>query len=380
MDPPPAGEGGGGSDPNGPHSEFIYCCGAATELLKFGPRQLRPGTELLVLVIPGNPGVVGFYRTFMETLYLELGGRHPVWAVSHAGHCNPPDHMDILEDGGGWAGPPDPLGLDGQVRHKLAFVRRALPAGAGLLLIGHSIGCWVALEMLRRAPRLPLRRALLLFPTIQHMAHTPQGRLMTPLLVHVRYLAYLPVFLLSLLPAAARAALVRLALGRMATQDPWTVGAAVELLSGDCAANALYLGGQEMKRVQQRDDHTIRDHLHRLVFYYGAADPWCPVRFYRGVREAFPRGDVHLCGRGLRHAFVLDAGQEVARMVATWVREAPPQDQEDQETPLQDQEDQEDQETPLQDQETPPETPQPIRGSRQRTGGGRGPQDQGDRS
>lgn len=45
----------------------------------------------------GNPGVVGFYRTFMQTIHSVCGNHHPVWAVSHAGHCVPPDSMDMVE-------------------------------------------------------------------------------------------------------------------------------------------------------------------------------------------------------------------------------------------------------------------------------------------
>lgn len=37
-----------------PHTEFIYCCGAATELLKFGARRLTSAHKLLFVVIPGQ--------------------------------------------------------------------------------------------------------------------------------------------------------------------------------------------------------------------------------------------------------------------------------------------------------------------------------------
>ena len=33
----------------------------------------------------------------MQTIYSMCGYRHPVWAVSHAGHCEPPDTMDMIE-------------------------------------------------------------------------------------------------------------------------------------------------------------------------------------------------------------------------------------------------------------------------------------------
>lgn len=49
------------------------------------------------LGFPGNPGVVGYYRIFMQTIHSMCDYKHPVWAVSHAGHCVTPDSMDMVE-------------------------------------------------------------------------------------------------------------------------------------------------------------------------------------------------------------------------------------------------------------------------------------------
>lgn len=59
----------------------------------------------------------------------------------------------------------------------------------------------------------------------------------------------------------------------------------------------------------------------QLIFYYGAADHWCPVQYYQDLRQDFPGGDLRLCDRGFRHAFVLDAGSDVAKMVVGWIRD-----------------------------------------------------------
>uniref|UniRef100_A0A1A7YGH4 Lipid droplet-associated hydrolase n=2 Tax=Iconisemion striatum TaxID=60296 RepID=A0A1A7YGH4_9TELE len=300
-------------------TEFIYCCGAATELLKFGTSRLISEHKLLFLVIPGNPGVVGFYRTFMQTLYSRSG--RPVWAVSHAGHCDPPGSMDMVEDASA-AERDDVLGLNGQIEHKLVFLRNHVPTGTRLVLVGHSIGCYMILEMMKRNPELKVLKAVLLFPTIERMAQSPQGKVMTPVLCHMRYLAYLPVFLLSLLPGAVQALLVRLVLSGISSLDQCVVQSCVELLSGDCAANSMYLGGQEMRKVLERDDLTIEKNLDKLIFYYGATDHWCPVTYFHDIRRDFPQGDFRLCDKGFRHAFVLDAGQEVARMVVGWIQGA----------------------------------------------------------
>uniref|UniRef100_A0A672Y7T4 Lipid droplet-associated hydrolase n=1 Tax=Sphaeramia orbicularis TaxID=375764 RepID=A0A672Y7T4_9TELE len=287
-----------------PHTDFMYCCGAITETLKFGSCQLHSGHKVLFLIIPGNPGVVGFYKTFMQTLHSMFGYRHPVWAVSHAGHCVPPDTMDIVDDTSS-AAEKDVFGINGQIEHKLAFLRKHVPRETSLVLVGHSIGCYIILDMMKRDPELKVLKAVMLFPTIERMALSPQGRVMTPVLCHMRYVAYLPLFLLSLLPERLKSSLIKLVL--------------VKCVSLFFVANAMYMGGQEMKKVLERDNVTIKKHLKKLIFYYGATDHWCPVQYYHDIKQDFPNGDFRLCENGFRHAFVLDAGREVANMVVEWI-------------------------------------------------------------
>ncbi|XP_061552910.1 lipid droplet-associated hydrolase isoform X1 [Phycodurus eques] len=300
-------------------TDFIYCCGAITEVLRCGPPELHTGHKVLVLVIPGNPGVVGFYRTFIQTLYAMCGCHHPVWAVSHAGHCMPPASMDMVEDASSTADL-DTFGLNGQVEHKLGFLRKHVPKETNLILVGHSIGCYIILEIMRRDPSLKILKALMLFPTIERMALTPQGKAITPVLCQMRYLTYLSIFLLSLLPERLKSCLVKMVLAGIGSLDHSVVQPTVGLLSGDSAANAVYMGGQEMRKVLARDNMTIKRNLEKLIFYYGATDHWCPVQYYNEIKEDFPAGDFRLCENGFRHAFVLDAGKEVAKMIVEWIQ------------------------------------------------------------
>ncbi|XP_051502907.1 lipid droplet-associated hydrolase-like isoform X1 [Myxocyprinus asiaticus] len=304
--------------------EYVYCRGVVTELLKYGPTDLHAASKgpnppkLLILVIPGNPGVVGFYKTYMWTLYQTFLRRYPVWAVSHAGHCMPPDTFDMIEDAS-VTEKEDVFGLDGQIEHKLAFLRKHVPRDTNLLLIGHSIGCYIILKMMKRDPELKVVKAVMLFPTIERMACSPQGKVMTPVLCRLRYAIYLPIFLLSLLPEKLKTSMVHLALRNLYVLDNSIIPATVSLINVDCAANGMYMGSQEMQLVVERDNLTIRQHLSKLIFYYGATDHWCPVQYYHDIRKDFPEGDIRLCERGIRHAFVLDAGEEVANMTAEWI-------------------------------------------------------------
>lgn len=59
----------------------------------------------------------------------------------------------------------------------------------------------------------------------------------------------------------------------------------------------------------------------QLTFYYGAADAWCPVQYYEEMKTEFPEGDIRLCEKGIRHAFVLEASKEVAEMVVDWLQD-----------------------------------------------------------
>lgn len=75
----------------------------------------------------------------------------------------------------------------------------------------------------------------MLFPTIERMAQTPQGKVMTPVLCQLRYLGYLPLFLLSLLPDSLKYSLIKLVLSGIHSLDLSVIRPTVSLLNGDCA-------------------------------------------------------------------------------------------------------------------------------------------------
>lgn len=84
-------------------------------------------------------------------------------------------------------------------------------------------------------------KALLLFPTIERMAQSPQGKVMTPVLCHMRYVVYLPLFLLSLLPDRLKVGLIRLMLGGICSLDLTVVQPTLGLLSGDSAGRPCFV-------------------------------------------------------------------------------------------------------------------------------------------
>ncbi|XP_027955268.1 lipid droplet-associated hydrolase isoform X2 [Eumetopias jubatus] len=309
------------------HEEFILCCGVETQVLKCGPwtnlfnepRANRP--KLLIFIITGNPGFSAFYVPFAKTLYSSINRRFPVWVISHAGHVLVPKGKKILITSDDSNAPEinDIYGLQGQVEHKLAFLRTHVPKEIKLVVIGHSVGCYISLEILKLAPELPIIRSFLLFPTIERIAESPNGRIATPLLCWFRYALYVFAYLLlKPWPEKIKSFVIRTGLRMMNLQSEFSV---LNILEPFCLANAAYLGGQEMMKVVKRDNETIKAYLPKLTFYYGTIDAWCPMEYYEDIKKDFPEGDFRLCEKKIPHAFILHFPQEMADMVADWLKD-----------------------------------------------------------
>ena len=94
--------------------------------------------------------------------------------------------------------------LEDQVEHKLAFLERYARDRNSLYLIGHSIGCYMLLQMRDKLAEDRVKRVILLFPTIERMAETPNGIRQAPLFSTLRPLFIAICWLLSLLPLSLK--------------------------------------------------------------------------------------------------------------------------------------------------------------------------------
>jgi pimeloyl-ACP methyl ester carboxylesterase len=163
----------------------------------YSPRPpLSPAQDtLLLFFIPGNPGVVGYYEPFLSRLSalvaksrvsLSSRGGVSVYGRSLSGFCAGPE---LGGSGGG------PVGLAEQVLYvedALFTVVRGWSDGDGdngggrgrktkVILIGHSMGGYVLLELLRRYKSgvnvgdIDIIGGIFLFPTIADIAKSPLG-------------------------------------------------------------------------------------------------------------------------------------------------------------------------------------------------------------
>lgn len=62
--------------------KFIDICGVPTKICTLGKKlEENFDRKEIVLIITGNPGLSGFYLTFITTLFKFLHGNIPVWLI-----------------------------------------------------------------------------------------------------------------------------------------------------------------------------------------------------------------------------------------------------------------------------------------------------------
>lgn len=145
---------------------------------------------VIIYMIPGNPGLIEFYDRFLLELtnnFDRLGGCEIVCSA-HVGHSiryNSNFDLRFLENFKIFSPNRNPTLAD-QVEYHTEVVGKILTDGIGdskktkLVLIGHSVGGYIASKVLERFPD-RVTRMIGLFPTLSNIAHSPKGRRLTPL-------------------------------------------------------------------------------------------------------------------------------------------------------------------------------------------------------
>ncbi|WFD18130.1 regulator of (H+)-ATPase in vacuolar membrane [Malassezia caprae] len=230
------------------------------------PSQGEPRGALLF--VPGNPGVCEYYTEFLSHLHAHLRGRCVIVCKGSPGHDEtrqaPPPTGRYAWHGRTWTY----YGLLDQVasqRLALEELRAELPAGAPVVLAGHSMGAYVATRLLCEYAD-DVQGMQLLFPTISHIGQAPQARITRllmapPLLFVVHWL----VVCLACLPAYWHYMLVR-----TLTQQPaaasWTTSSFLRRPNAVVTALRTYADEEvlitdipdELRQVLQRRKIPVR--------------------------------------------------------------------------------------------------------------------------
>ncbi|KAH0366158.1 hypothetical protein KCU65_g5596, partial [Aureobasidium melanogenum] len=257
--------------------------------------------SLLVFFITGNPGLIDYYRTFLtlcfDSLRTNYSSHHiKVAGISLRGFGVQDDkHQHAVNDNA--QGPYD---LEQQIEHIGQMLERAIEGLATkdrptkVILMGHSVGSYILLEVLRRRKQGPTTQQLsnnarviggiCLFPTVTHIAKSPSGKKFS-LLFAIPYFAVIAGFVVRLLFSWVPFAAVQSLVGLVAVfPAPAAKTTTAFIKSRDGVRQALYLAGHEMKAITTDawDDElwgiskaqTANNNQTKLYFYFGTDDHW----------------------------------------------------------------------------------------------------------
>ncbi|XP_047338709.1 lipid droplet-associated hydrolase isoform X2 [Impatiens glandulifera] len=290
-------------------AQFRYCnvSGFKTELIEI--RANKP--TLHILFIPGNPGVVSFYTDFLEYLYELLRGTTSITAISHISHSGKNwEHGRLFS-------------LEEQINHKLDFIKNELQDNeVPLLLLGHSIGSYISIEMFRRSPE-KVTYCIGLYPFLAVDPKSAQQSAIKKIVespIMCSLVSSLVAFI-GLLPRRASKFLILKSIGRS-----WS-STAIEalcnhLLQYHTVRNVLFLAMTEFQKLSEEPDWEFMKRKQRqLAFLFGADDHWGPLHLLDEISKHVPGAAVAVEREGHTHAFsCTKAGSLwVAQHVASYI-------------------------------------------------------------
>ncbi|KAH0287062.1 hypothetical protein KCU62_g6218, partial [Aureobasidium sp. EXF-3399] len=312
---------------------------------------------LLVFFITGNPGLIEYYRTFLTLCFDSLRTNYSDLHIKVAGTSlrgfGVQDQNRQHQANDGAEGPYD---LDQQIEHIGQMLERTIQSHARqgsstkVILMGHSVGSYILLEVLRRRKQSPTTQQLsndtkviggiCLFPTVTHIAKSPSGKKFS-LFFAIPYFAAIAGVVVRLLfswvPFGVLQAIVGLVTGFPAlAAEPTT--AFIKSQGG--VRQALYLAGHEMETITADawDDElwgiskvqNSSSNKTKLYFYFGTDDHWVAnetrdeliaARAATGQSGDEDKPTMEIDMHGTPHGFCIKHNDLVAKKVEQYIAE-----------------------------------------------------------
>ncbi|EQC42795.1 hypothetical protein SDRG_00516 [Saprolegnia diclina VS20] len=260
-------------------------------------------TNTLVLIVPGNPGVPGFYEPMMRHLHALGHGSFEVVGLSHTGHSMPWLHRDGTFD------------LSTQIADKIAYIDARLKANPllELVLVGHSIGAHIALGMFSHCPH-RVSKVVLLQPAVMHIAQSASGQRLGPFF-RLFYPISLLVWPFEWLPSS----LVKAALPFFVGQNTVLQSAAHSLLNHHVIRNILNMARHEMAELKDIDHELMGAYQDKVRLVFSEVDNWVPTAHATHLTQTYP--EVVATTVDLPHAFMTDArgSNAMAEVIYRWM-------------------------------------------------------------
>ncbi|CAA2970384.1 lipid droplet-associated hydrolase isoform X2 [Olea europaea subsp. europaea] len=292
------------------HAKVRLCnvTGYKTDLLEIPARD----PSLHVVFIPGNPGVISFYTDFLESLFELLGGTASVTAIGHISHSEKDWENGRL------------FSLQEQIDHKASFIEHEFQdVEVPIILVGHSIGAYISLEIFRRSQEKVIYY-IGLYPFLAVNTVSSAQSFIRRFAGSQFLCAALGSIggLLGKLPTQISGFVVKNSIGKS-----WSSSAVVSfctsVLQYHTIRNMLFMAMSEFQKLSEKPDWAFMgEKKGQIAFLFSDDDHWGPLHLYEEIRKQIPNARVAVEREGNTHAFSCsDAGSLwVAQHVASLIK------------------------------------------------------------
>ncbi|XP_059051041.1 lipid droplet-associated hydrolase isoform X2 [Achroia grisella] len=209
--------------------------------------------------------------------------------------------------------------LKGQVAQKLDLISSHIDKKSKIHFIGHSIGAWLIIELLEKNPHLTTRvsSVTLLFPTLQKMAESPNGKRIFNLVKTYRTLIKLLLTLLDYLPLFVKTLLVDIYLKLNSLPSHYS-DRILKCINPNTMDKVITLALDEMETVTVLNKSAIDRFKHLTCVIYSNRDDWAPIEYFKDFLDFEPSIEMKLVD--ISHAFVLKSSKRVADLVVDFIK------------------------------------------------------------
>ncbi|KAI3874509.1 hypothetical protein MKX03_004839 [Papaver bracteatum] len=260
-----------------------------TELLELSAEN----PSLHVVIIPGNPGIVQFYKHFVEGVYEMLDGFASVTAIGHISQTKKNWDSSRL------------FSLQDQIDHKVAFINQEIQnTEIPIFLVGHSIGSHMSLEVFRSLPE-RVKYCVGLYPFLSSNKESVAQTVIEKISMSSILCSAISciVSALGLLPRRLTRFLVKKSVGKS-----WST-ASVEALCGHLLQyhtmrNILFLAKTEFEKFAQEPDWMfMKEKQDQISFLFGIDDHWGPLTMFEEISKQVPNVALSIEKEGHTHSF-----------------------------------------------------------------------------
>ncbi|KAF9056550.1 hypothetical protein BJ165DRAFT_1434489 [Panaeolus papilionaceus] len=295
------------------HAKFIHPNTlGSSHALWWHPHDVKAPIDLILLFLPGNPGLADFYIPFLDKVFAHHTQRKNIVILAHS-HL---DHSPNVPNPSDGYLPSESLAVQIQASFNVLEALHSYAEGAKVLVFGHSVGSWIALEVFKRAEK-KVSALFLLTPTISYIGSTPNGRKLTrifsPALRSV--LGALCPLAHYIPPSIFRALFSTWPAEQLAVLRQF-------VSSSSCVLASLCMAHEEMKTIKEPDFKFLQKTSDRLYFYYAENDDWVGNEKCRILDKLDPTESSSSVVRGpseVPHAFCINHSDIVADQCNHWI-------------------------------------------------------------